>query len=632
MKADINSRINSKINMNYTLEPAKAAYWIVLFAGFLTKLIYFQYSTELNYGSIFAQTNIHMVLSSLFVVLIIASLIFILSNRKRYTVLLIADIAITVLLVSDILYFRYYRCPITLPVLAQISLVAPAGDCINVLLEPMDFLLVIEIPVLIYLLFSFRRTGIKRIAFPYRLASGILVGVVSVGCLYYLYSSSDIEMFDYDRNYVAKDLGILYFHAYDVKTFVNDNLLTDRTLTKEEKQRIEEFFSSKANNKKTENFKGIASGKNLIMVQMESIQAFVINREINGREITPNLNKLIKESVYFENIYYQVGGGNTSDAEFLSNNSLYPAQQGAAYYRYSLNTYKSLPKLLKSQGYDTYVFHAYHPSFWNRSNMYKSIGINKFYSSNDFVIKEEETEGWGLGDKSFFHQSLAKIDKSKPFYSFMITLSSHYPYETFEDNDEFDAGEYEGTILGNYIKAAHYVDNAIGEFIKELKEQGLYDNTLLVIYGDHHAFPKDEYELVHKFLGMDDSDLNWQLNQKVPFIIHYPGVLNGTVIQTTGGQVDILPTIANLMGLEAPFTMGKDLLNTQEGYAILRGGSYITDSYVYMSPMGLAFDKETGRQLEPEEYERDFYRFENELDISDTILHKNAFKYDLKIK
>jgi phosphoglycerol transferase MdoB-like AlkP superfamily enzyme len=99
----------------------------------------------------------------------------------------------------------------------------------------------------------------------------------------------------------------------------------------------------------------------------------------------------------------------------------------------------------------------------------------------------------------------------------------------------------------------------------------------------------------------------------------------------TGGQIDILPTVANLMGFEVPYAMGKDLLNSEEGYAILRGGSYITDSYIYISNLGEAFDKKTGRKLEEKEYEKDFERFEKELEVSDTILHKNAFKYKLNI-
>jgi len=626
---------NGKANLNINIEiiePQKALYWIAFFAGFLIKLTYFNYSVGLNFGSILTSPNSRMFISTFFFLLLVAAIVFVLFNKKRYIALLVVDVLITILLVADILYFRYYRCPITLPVLAQISLVAPAGDSINVLLNPSDVILILEIPVLLRLLFLFRKSGVKSIPFPTRLVTGVLVAAISIGALRLFYKNSDIPMFNYDRNYVAKELGILYFHVYDVQAYVNENILTNKVLTKEDKQLIEEFYANKSKVPKTDNYHGIAQGKNLIMMQLESFQAFLLNREIDGREITPNLNKLLKESVFFENFHYQVGGGNTSDAEFLSNNSLYPAQQGAVYFRYPGNTYHSLPKLLKKQGYDTYVFHAYHPSFWNRANMYKAVGFDKFYSSGDFITPAEEIEGWGLGDKSFLLQSLEKIDKSKPFYSFMITLSSHYAYGSFEDNDEFDVGEYEGTTFGNYIKAAHYVDSAIGGFLEELKKQGLYDNTLLVFYGDHHAFPKDKSEDMQHFLGIDDSEFEWLKYQKVPLIIHYPGLKNGEVMDITGGQIDILPTVANLMGFEVPYAMGKDLLNSEEGYAILRGGSYITDSYIYISNLGEAFDKKTGRKLEEKEYEKDFERFEKELEVSDTILHKNAFKYKLNIK
>ena len=170
-------------------------------------------------------------------------------------------------------------------------------------------------------------------------------------------------------------------------------------------------------------------------MQLEAIQQFVIGTKFNGKEITPNLNKFINDSAYFENFYYQIGAGNTSDAEFLANTSLYPLNEGAVYFRFPANTYESTANLLKKQGYATYAAHANNPSFWNRMEMYKALGFDKFINSKSLVL--DEFLGWGLSDMSFLKQSLNKIDVSRPFYGFFITLSSHYPFNYFEDYSGF---------------------------------------------------------------------------------------------------------------------------------------------------------------------------------------------------
>jgi predicted AlkP superfamily pyrophosphatase or phosphodiesterase len=186
--------------------------------------------------------------------------------------------------------------------------------------------------------------------------------------------------------------------------------------------------------------------------------------------------------------------------------------------RYPGNFYYSLPKILKQQEYNTYAFHAFDSKFWNRTEMYKSIGFDTFFNGDSFV--KDDFAGWdgkALSDKSFFAQSLDKIDSGKPFYGFFITLSSHHPFNYF-NSYSFDAGEYEDTYIGNYLKAANYADSALGQFIDGLKSKGLYDDALLVIYGDHSAVPKHLASELFKFTNTDYSDLNWTKLQKIPLI------------------------------------------------------------------------------------------------------------------
>jgi lipoteichoic acid synthase len=337
----------------------------------------------------------------------------------------------------------------------------------------------------------------------------------------------------------------------------------------------------------------------------------------------PILSELSQRSFYFNNIYYQIGAGNTSDAEFLMNNSLYPVSEGAAYFRFPTNNYISLPQVLEQTGYGTYAFHAYNPSFWNRSVMYQSLGFDKFVSNMDYV--QDKKIGWGLADESFYVQSLDMIDTGGPFYAFMISLSSHHPFNFF-DNYEFDVGKYEDTVFGNYIKAANYDDYALGILFDELKKRDLYDNSVIVIYGDHFGLNRDQTIDALEFLDRENNDFEWAKLQKVPLIIHCPGMQEGKTVDITGGQIDILPTIANLIDIEIPYALGKDLLNSDEGYAVLRNGSVFTDRYIYLSSSGEVYDINSGEPVDNPEFRAEIDKLNSELLISDLIIEKNAIK------
>jgi len=619
-----------KTKIKKSLTPAfivEVIFWLAAIGALMIKCFYFQFTTRLNSRPFFTMNNAYTMMGSLGTLLIIISILIFAFNKKRRIALLIIDAFLSLLIFADTIYFRYYYSAITIPVLYQIRLVGSVGDSIISLFKIKDLVYFADIPFLVAMLYILKRLskgniGLFKIKF--RAITAVLVFVIGFAVFKVAYNNVDTSIFPYDNNYIARYLGINYFHFYDIKRFVKENLLTDRKLSSEERAIINEFFENK--NKSTDKFRGIAKGKNLILVQVEALQHFVINRKTEkGEEITPNLNKLIKESAYFDNFYFQIGGGNTADAELLSNTSLYPAKEGCAYFRFPNNTYHSLGNILKQQGYDTYVFHANNPTFWNRSVAYKTLGFDTFVSNNDYVL--DEYVGWGLGDASFFRQSLDRIDTSKPFYGFFITLSSHFPfkYEFFETYD-FDVGKYEGKFLGYYLKAINYADYALGRFIDELKERGLFENTLLVIYGDHMAVPKDYSEELMEFLGMEYNDFNWAKLQKVPCLIHYPGLENGNVFTVTGGEIDILPTIANLMGFDAPYAIGKDLFNTEYGYAVLRNSSVVTDKYIYLSGQRSAYDINTGEKLKPEEYEKEVSSFQRELFISDLILQKNGLK------
>lgn len=620
------------LNLN-NKRNAEPGYWALFLVSMMLKCFYFQFTTQANRRPFVSEDNLRMLLASFSVILIMIAFTFTFFNRKRNTALFIVNLLFSAILLADTNFYRYYYNAISIPVFYQmnVSMVGSVNSSIMSLFKPKDILYLADLPIMIIWLSYIRKHSLMgSVQFIRRLAISLGILALAAGCFFGVYRKVDAESFPYDNNYIVKSMGIFYFHFYDAKEFINEKLTEGSGLSDDEQNMLQSFYKDREKENAgegEEKYNGAAAGKNLLTVQVEALQGFVINREVNGKEITPNLNKLIKQSLYFNNIYYQVAGGNTSDAEFLSNTSLYPLREGAVYHRFPENTYESTAKLLKAEGYTAYAAHAFYPTFWNRNEMYKALGFDRFISQDDFIM--DEFAGWdgesALSDISFFRQTLDKMDTSKPFYSFMVTLSSHHPFEYFKDYD-FDVGELEGTYMGNYLKAANYADKSIGVLMDELKKRGLYDNTMLVLYGDHSAVPKHLSEELYSFLQIEESEPAWMKLQKVPLVIHYPGVNGGQVIKKTGGQIDIQPTIANLMGLEASNALGKDLLNTKEGYAILRNGSVITDQFVYSSNLREAYDARTDETLERTEYDETLDRLLRQLEMSDTIVFKDALK------
>ena len=318
--------------------------------------------------------------------------------------------------------------------------------------------------------------------------------------------------------------GVIGFHGYDIYRYANEHWLSDNSVPVESKNEAKQWFAERGNERKqleSDPLFGKYKGKNVIMVQLEAFQNFVIGQKINGQEVTPNINKLLGESMYFKNFYHQTAQGRTSDADMAANASLQPLITGSVFIRYAQHQYDSMPSTLKDNGYTTSVFHAYDGGFWNRNAMYKTLKYDTFYSKKSFKI--DEPLGWSLGDTSFFRQSVDIIKKQKqPFYSFLITLSSHHPYTLPESYQILNVGDFKGTIFGDYLEAIHYVDASVGKLVEQLKAEGLWDNSIFLFYGDHDNSIRD-WKPFETFLGKPLSELD-RLNilKQVPFVVHLP--------------------------------------------------------------------------------------------------------------
>lgn len=577
----------------------------------------------------------YKVLYSIFAsVLLIASISLLFKRNAQINYLYFMDLLISIFIVTDLEYFRYFNDVVSISSLKNLTQLVGVSQSVKSIFSAKYLLFFIDIPLLLPVISHFE----KRLdSSPYVFFKRVVLFAVFFTmsfCMEYRiicnFSKEQPGLLSGLRNklYITNNLGSLNYHGVDIYNFINVEIKKSVKLPEERKQLIKNVLAANnSTDNSTVNYSNIGKGKNLIVIQVESLQQFVINTKVNGQEVTPNLNKFINKSIYFDNFFHQVAAGNTSDAEFMTNNSLYPAAAGAAYSIYYKNDLNSLAEKLKEKNYYTAAFHANNATFWNRNVMYETEGFDDFYSLNNY--SNDEIISLGLSDKSFLNQTLKKLKTLKePYYSFIVTLTSHYPFDATDSYGQFDTGEYENTLLGNYLKAIHYTDQQLGTFLDGLEKSGIMDNSIIALYGDHSAIPKNNISDLYKLMNeKNNDDFHWYQYQKVPFIIHFPGDKYSGINHIYTGQMDTYPTLANILGINSNYILGKDMLNSKEGKVIFRNGSFTDGNIFYISSTDSYYDMKTGKVVKPtEEMIKKKNDYSDELQYSDDILNKNLIK------
>lgn len=522
----------------------------------------------------------------------------------RYSMLIMSFIVF-----ANLVFYRQFTDFITLPQMFMGSNMADLGSSILTLIKPYDIFLFADAMLIWYLskkhedkvsVNYFKRGKVFALAFSMLLLAGN----------FFLAEMERPQLFTraFDREYLVKNIGLFNYHIYDI--VVHSKTESQRVFADgNEIPEIREYVSGNVNlsDSKSDLF-GAAKGKNVIFINAESIQGFVLGNEVNGEEVTPFLNSLMEDedTYYFENFYEQTGQGNTSDSEFLVENSLYPLSRGAVFFTHGGNEYNALPKILEGEGYFSAVLHANNKSFWNRDGMYQSLGIDHFYSEEAYEITEENSVGWGLKDKPFFEQSIKYLEEmEKPFYSKFITLTNHFPFELDEEDKSIEPYDSNSNTLNNYFPAVRYADEAMEEFFEQLKETDLYENSIIIIMGDHIGISANHNRAMSMYLDKEEITPYDQVQLlKVPLFIHIPGHGKGEVVSTVSGQIDMKPTILSLLGIEneSDVLFGNDLFaKDRKGYIALRNGDFISEDYI--STVGICYDRETGEPLESEQKE-----------------------------
>ncbi|NIK71128.1 phosphoglycerol transferase MdoB-like AlkP superfamily enzyme [Paenibacillus sp. BK720] len=514
------------------------------------------------------------------------------ATKRKLVYYLSANLLMTGILFAVLMYYKYYGVIVTYSALNQVNQVTAVSNSVFSLMDPYYLLVFIDIVVMGYYLIRRRKGQYWKAASQKRVSRSVLAALFGISLALCLFNILPNRA-SMNEIVKAEQMGILNYEAYTILSNKKQELVKPTEITQARIDKLKQIEKPAA-----PQLWNAASGKNLIIIQMESFQNFLINLKIDGQEITPNMNKLANESYYFNNFYQGVGQGNTSDAEFIVNTSYYIPPNGAATQVYPKKELPSLPRLMQQHGYDTATFHTNVVEFWNRSELYKALGFNRYYDKQFFG--EEDSVFFAASDEVLYAKTaaeLAKMDQGdKPFYAQVISMSSHHPFTIPERKYKMELPKrYENTFVGDYIRAQNYADYALGLFIDDLKQRGIWDNSVIVLYGDHLGLPiysldRDDKELMKEIYGHDYGSAE-MIN--IPLIISGSGITEPKVFNQLGGQVDILPTVANLFGfpLDRQIHFGQDILNNASVNLLpqryyLPTGSFVSSDELFLSGSG----------------------------------------------
>ncbi|REE55462.1 phosphoglycerol transferase MdoB-like AlkP superfamily enzyme [Paenibacillus taihuensis] len=510
------------------------------------------------------------------------------ATKRKLALYVTVNLFVTAILFAVIMYYKYFGIIVTYHALEQANQVTAVKSSVFSLLDP--YYLFIFLDIIVFIVLLLRRSKLqdwkKFSQAPLNRALVSVVFIVSLALCLFNILPNRASMNELVK---AEDMGILNYELY---TIFADSKMPEIPMADITQQTIDQ--AKGITEPQTPKYWKTASGKNLIIVQMEAFQNFLIDLKIDGQEITPNINKLAHEHLYFPNFYQQVGQGNTSDAEFIVNTSFYTPPTGAATMMYTDRKLPSLPRLAEENGYQTATFHTNVVDFWNRKELYKAVGWDNYYDQSFFGT--DDMVFFGPSDEVLYKKTAEQLSKmqesGKPFYSQLITMSSHHPFTIPKGKYKLDLPDrYEGTFVGDYIRAQNYTDYSLGLFIDDLKKRGLWDNSVFVIYGDHLGLPiysldSDDKALMHEIYGRDYG-ITDMIN--IPLVISAPGIDQPQQeLPQLGAQADIMPTVANLLGFSMGdhIHFGQDLLNQSSNVLperyYLPSGSVITDHELFI--------------------------------------------------
>ncbi|HLR15552.1 MAG TPA: LTA synthase family protein, partial [Bacillota bacterium] len=613
---------------------SKATFFIIA-ALLLWVKSYLVYISEFDLGIQNIQQEKLLFFNPISSILVFLGIALFIKGRKMGIWVITIQSLMTLFLYSNVMFYRFNSDFITIPVLTQTSNFGSLGGSIASLAQWSDLLYTVDI-ILLIVLYAWTRKDwtVSKTRFRKPLIV-MTAGVLAFAINLHFAEKDRPQLLErtFDRNYIVKYIGAYNFAIYDIVQNIQSS--TQRVLADSNDVTVVENYTKNKFAEPDEELFGVGEGKNIIKIHLESFQSFLIDYELHGEEVTPFMNSLVNntehEFTYYENFFHQTEQGKTADAELIVDNSLFGLPQGAAFVTKAKNTYQSLPAVLKNeQGYTNAILHGDGKTFWNRDEIYKQFAIDEFFDETYYDMSPENVIGYGLKDKPFFEESIPMLESlEEPFYAHLLSLTHHHPYLIDEEDATIDPAETGDGSVDRYFQTARYLDEALEQFFIDLKDSGLYEDSIIMIYGDHYGVSNNHNEAMSQLLDQEITPFTNAQLQRVPFMVRIPGVEGQGTVSNFAGQVDVMPTMLHLVGIKAQdyIQLGTDMFSEDhKQYVPFRNGDFITPEYSMIQDV--FYDNETEEPIEPTKEMLDMQEtVMYELELSDKVMQGDLLRY-----
>ena len=636
IKVKKRTKIMNKINHILKAIINSFAFPIIIGICLFLKSIFFYYNTIMIRETLPIET----ILGTFIFIFVIVCIQNIFPNRIRAYTTIITDLLISIILFADNLYYLYSSNVLSILQISNLQYGEEIITTIPKLIQFKHILYFVDIIIVLILILTkyWKIEKKNKLKIQYKIVK-TLVGVVGVvvfcvvGNKYIIRANED----PFNRDLQIKKASIYGYHVADV---VNSMEIKNQAKYSNKEDMIKDYqiLKDEYNEKYGQsnyNFEGSIKGKNIIVLQLESLQGFLVDATINGKEITPNLNKFLRENIRFSNMFMQ-SYSSTADSEFSSITSLYPMENGMSYSKYASNTYDDIFHIMNNNGYTTAYMHGNGGYFWNRQTVYRNMDVMHLEFEDDFEDTSEHIMGY-LSDELFYKQAVQKLKEyENPFFTYLVSASSHtaFTLDGLQDRSKvnIDVGKYKDTFFGEYLEAANYADYAFGLFIDSLKEAGLYDDTVIILYGDHNGLEMYNEEMIDflKQINPEINTVDLQLNYiRLLAGMRLPGITNLN-IEKPISKLDVKPTICYLVGVDDNFSLGTNMFAKKDFICLnnekIVTSRYFYNQYWYVIDTGEELDLNNISEEERELLDSYINDMRYELDISKSLTINNLLK------
>ncbi|MBD5781515.1 LTA synthase family protein [Pelagicoccus sp. NFK12] len=352
------------------------------------------------------------------------------------------------------------------------------------------------------------------------------------------------------NNQVVNRIGFIGYIANEIQLSLK-SFRDKKELLNTDPQPFLSFLNSvRSENEYTSESPTIPVKKNIIFIQLESVDYISVNAKHNGEKVMPFLSQLGNSHTNFSNVIDITNAGRSTDGEFLAIASLPPVPNTPIYQNFDLSILPSLPRVLNKAGYYTFSIHGNKGTYWNRETAHDQLGYQESFFRDD--LDDSEIVGWGISDKSILSQAAEKIGTAnQPTFAHIILLSNHHPYQYVPRS----RGMPSKGILMDHISSLRYVDNSIAFFFSKLESLNLIENSIIAIYSDH------ESSLAKRLASkLELADIPC-FPKSIPLIIC--GLQNEPqTIEKASALSDLPVIVLESIGIETPHTFSGNSLNS----------------------------------------------------------------------